>query len=298
MNLSSIMTDPHLRQVYIAGVKFRYDLDKMAWYDSTFIRRFETAKRVLALFRPQDLDRFVAEFEILRTRPDFKIQHLDPVFDDETFAKVIATVRALPQTMLETHENGNFGRDVVHDLPYFTELQAALTQTVSEMAGEAVVPCYNFLSLYKGSGICRPHMDEPTAKWTLDICLEQSVGWPIHFSRIVDWPDQPPPPGWSASQIIDDPDLAFVSHVLEPNRALLFAGSSQWHHRQPIPQVTDSFCTLLFFHYAPAGAKAVLYPELWHSHFGIPELEVLNTVFPAPETMPEPAPRSHEAAGA
>ena len=31
-------------------------------------------------------------------------------------------------------------------------------------------------------------MDAPDAKWTLDLCNEQSDAWPIHFSRIMPWP--------------------------------------------------------------------------------------------------------------
>jgi hypothetical protein len=87
-------------------------------------------------------------------------------------------VASLRPTDLELHEARTFGRFVVHDHPYFTELQQHIVPLVSAAVGEPVEAAYNFLSLYGGLGVCPPHMDSPEAKWTLDLCLNQSAPWP------------------------------------------------------------------------------------------------------------------------
>ena len=56
---------------------------------------------------------------------------------------------------------------------------------VSGLVGEAVEASYNFLSLYAGAASCAVHMDAPSAKWTLDICIDQSRLWTIEVSDVV-----------------------------------------------------------------------------------------------------------------
>jgi hypothetical protein len=63
-------------------------------------------------------------------------------------------------------------------------MQRELVARVSDLVGEEVEPSYNFLSLYTRMGIFEPHLDAPSAKWTLDICIDQSEPWPIYFSQI------------------------------------------------------------------------------------------------------------------
>ena len=75
---------------------------------------------------------------------------------------------------LEKQELFNFGRLVVHDHPYFNQIQNTMTDLVSEIAQEPVEAYYNFLSLYNNLGVCEVHMDALSAKWTLDVCINQS----------------------------------------------------------------------------------------------------------------------------
>jgi hypothetical protein len=186
-------------------------------------------------------------------------------------------VRAIPRDKYEMHELKSFGRFIVHDYPEITALQATLVDQVSEWAGEAVEPSYNFLSLYSRMGVCEPHLDSPSAKWTLDICVDQSEPWPIQFSQIVPWPEHRPrlSDDWR-QEIIADGTLQFSSLLLDPGDAILFSGSSQWHYRDALPRDgTKRFCDLLFLHFIPRGAGEIVVAKNWPDLFNIPELAAI-----------------------
>jgi hypothetical protein len=143
------------------------------------------------------------------------------------------------------------------------------------LCGEPVEPCYNFLSLYNNLGVCAVHMDAPSAKWTLDYCIEQSAPWPIYLSQVRPWPE-----AWQCEEGADwealiksDSQNRFRSYELREGHAIVFAGSSQWHYRERIPrQSKNNFCHLLFFHFVPSGAQHLTRVTRWAEHFGIPEL--------------------------
>jgi hypothetical protein len=164
---------------------------------------------------------------------------------------------------------------VVHDHPFFTELQERTVALVSEAVGEPVEAAYNFLSMYTAKGVCAVHMDAPEAKWTLDLCVDQSAPWPIHFSQVLPWPD-PASDNWGEAweeKIKRSPAHRFTAHALEPGQAVVFSGSSQFHYREPMTRASGrSFCNLLFFHYIPRGTLELIRPESWARRFGIAEL--------------------------
>lgn len=244
------------------------------WYDSIWLTKYVRAKELIQRIRPDLVSEFVRAFDGLQTRPDFQVQQLSRVFDDEVLAKIKQTIRTLQLAQLETHEIRNFGRFVVHDHPFFTELQQATIPLVSAAAGEAVEASYNFLSIYKKVGVCPVHMDSPKAKWTLDVCIDQSEPWPIHVSRVLPWPEDFACGGGDWQQSIEQaPQHQFASYSLQPGEALVFSGSSQWHYRDPQPRVgKEYFCHLLFFHFVPTGMRATVRPKNWPHLFGIPEL--------------------------
>lgn len=252
----------------------------LPWYDAIWLRQYLAAQEIIRRHRPALLGDFVAAFECYRTRPDFAVQHVKQVFDEATLTQIKQTIRSLRVDKIETHETRTFGRLIVHNQPYFTELQRTLTARVSELAGEAVEPCYNFLSLYSKFGVCPVHMDAPMAKWTLDICVEQTDPWPIHFSQVVPWPEDYHYEGEDWQEWIKrSPDLKFTAHTLHPGEALLFAGSSQWHYRDRLsPASGQGFCKLLFFHYVPAGKYEVGRPENWARLFDLPELAEVKKI--------------------
>jgi hypothetical protein len=196
------------------------------------------------------------------------------LLDAAVLSDIESVVRTLKPTDLELHEARSFGRFVVHDHPFFTALQRQLLPVVEEAAGEPLDVQYNFLSLYTAKGVCRVHLDAPSAKWTLDLCLAQSAPWPIYFSQVVPWPKSewvdPPAADWEEA-IKQSRELRFSPVTLAPGQAVLFSGSSQWHYREPFP-AAHGHCHLLFFHYAPRGTSALLDPRRWAERFGVPEL--------------------------
>lgn len=169
---------------------------------------------------------------------------------------------------------------MVHDHPFFTELQERTVALVSEAAGEPVEASYNFLSLYGRLGVCPAHMDSPESKWTLDLCVNQSAPWPIHFSQVCPWPESemgaPQDADWE-SQIKRSPSLHFTAHTLQPGQAALFSGSSQWHYRDAISKAPGGqVCDLLFFHFIPRGTAELVRPRNWARLFDIPELGFMS----------------------
>lgn len=243
------------------------------WYDSVWLSRYVKAREFIASHHPEKLDGFVRSMELLRTRPDFSVQHLPAVFSGETLSRIRSTIALLSPDELELDEIKTFGRWIVHNHQIFTELQAATTALVSQLAGEAVEPCYNFLSMYTKLGHCPLHMDAPQAKWTLDICINQSEPWDIHFSQPVPWPEQGVAAKEWQKSILADSRYRFSTYALLPGEAVLFSGSSQWHYRKPLRNSSGgAFCDLLFFHYIPKGTSAIANEENWPAHFGIPEL--------------------------
>lgn len=215
------------------------------WYDSVWLGEYARAKATIAAARPERLEAFVAAFEVFRTARSFREQRLAHVFGDDTMAEIRRAVKSLRPTDLELHEGRAFGRFVVHDHPLFAALQEQLVPLMSETVGEPVESAYSFLSLYGARGVCPPHLDSPQAKWTLDLCIDQSAPWPIHVSQVCAWPEP------AADAALD----------------------REWHYRDRIPRSPGrTFAELLFFHFIPAGTAALLPPDTWPIRFGVPEL--------------------------
>jgi hypothetical protein len=250
--------------------------DIFPWYDSIWLSAYVRAKRLIQDDYPHKYLEFIDAFAPLRTRLDFQTMTIDNIFTDETFTQIEDAIAKLSKDELERQELLKFGRFVVHDHASFTQLHHLITPLVSDLVGELVEPSYNFLSLYNNLGVCRVHMDAPYAKYTLDICIDQSHPWPIYFSQVRDWPeDFENRSNWEQA-IKTDPINIFTAHDLSPRQAVIFSGSSQWHYRKRIPQQTDNnFCHLLFFHFVPNGMTKKIDPHNWATLFDLPELDRL-----------------------
>jgi hypothetical protein len=247
---------------------------ELKWYDSAWLQKYLAAKVMIARVATPRLQEFIDSFSILRTDPKFVVKDATNIFDVDTLAKVKCVVQSIPITSMEMHEIKRFGRLVVHNHATFKKMHHELVAQVSDLVGEEVEPSYNFLCLYTRTGVCEPHLDAPSAKWTLDICIDQSEPWPIHFSQIVPWPEErlDLDDDWQ-SFIKNSPHLNFQAKVLTPGNGIVFSGSSQWHYRDALPQGRSrEFCDLLFFHYIPKGAAELVAPRNWARLFGIPEL--------------------------
>lgn len=292
--LKAKLRDPAYLDWHLAAVRSTHVIGRAEWYDSIFLRRFEVARHFLGAVNPAGLATFTRAFHQLKPPAGFKVTVLDNLFNDATRARILDIARDIRGDSRHRGPKGDweaqvFGRRVIWDHPYFLELQRDLLPMASELAGCELRTGYNFLSLYGGDGRCAPHMDEPYSMYTLDYCIEQSDEWPILFSKTVEWPTVETFRSFDAEAIKQDPDLAFTPYVLQPNQALLFNGSSQWHYRENI--APGGFCDLLFFHFYPAGCEALVEPKLWRNHFDIPELAALCDMFEAEDA------REHEALG-
>lgn len=245
--------------------------DKFNWYDSRWLEKYDKAREWLGENRPHELQAFEQAFDVFRTREDFQIRLFQSIFDNGTLADIRSQIAALRPEQLELHEAKAFRRFIVHDLPFFVDLQHGLLPLVSEAVGEELEIGYNFLSLYGERGVCPIHMDSPKSKWTLDICIDQSAPWPIHFSKVQPWPDSKL---HGLPQQAPKPEAlsGFDTYSLEPGQALLFSGSSQWHYRDAMPSIgRKNFCHLLFFHFVPAGTKELAEPFNWKQLFNLDE---------------------------
>ena len=250
------------------------------WYDSVWLNAYHAAKDIVARSAPSRLEDFVRSFDILRTDPAFSTRSLPKVISSEQLVYLRGVIQAVPADKLELHEMNAFGRFIVHDLPEFSAFQASLVDQVSEWADEPLEPSYNFLSLYTRMGVCEPHLDSPSAKWTLDLCIDQSDAWPIYLSQVVPWPEQGIQTGenWSA-EIKGDKSLNFSANILSPGDAIFFSGSSQWHYRDALPRDgRKRHCDLLFMHFIPRGAAEIVRPKNWATLFDIPELSLIPEI--------------------
>lgn len=257
-------------------------LPEARWYDAGFHARFEAARHFLALVRPEALAEFVAGMARLQTRADFTARVERALIDRQTVAMLRAEAQGIVAQRPELHERERFGRIVVRDHAPFADLANTLAPLVSRLAGEPVEPSYNFLSVYGAEGRCAIHLDEPSAKWTLDLCLAQDEPWPLHVSRPQPWPRAADFRAFDPARAMADPAMGFAPLVMAPGDGLLFSGSGQWHYRAPRiapnPHARASrppSCTLLFLHYRPAASAALVDPRHWASHFQLPELAIL-----------------------
>ena len=253
---------------------------KLPWYDSHFIRRLEAAKIYLADVSPEKLDPFLGGFAPLEPRDDFAVVDFSDVFCEETHQQIVDVTRSMPVEALSQHEAESFGRNIVHDHPFFTELQQRILPRMTDALGQELESGYNFLSLYGEGGNCDLHTDEPFSMYTLDYCIEQSAEWPIYISKPFPRPAMHAILSWSPDAMKEAEEMDFRPHVLQPNDAILFNGSSQWHYRDVIPD--GNFCNLLFFHFYPAGLRDLVLPSRWPEYFGMDELRPLCDLFTRP----------------
>lgn len=99
------------------------------------------------------------------------------------------------------------------------------------------------------------------------------VPWPEHFRATdAEWKDEVG-------------RHAFRSYAMEPGQTLVFSGSSQWHYRDAFPGTDPrGSCTLLFFHFFPAGTRELIDWETWERRFDAPGLGELLGPYPHPSS--------------
>lgn len=66
----------------------------------------------------------------------------------------------------------------------FLELLCELTPTISQAAGETVLPTYAYARHYKKGAILHPHKDRPACDISVTLNLSGGVGWPIFMDGV------------------------------------------------------------------------------------------------------------------
>lgn len=247
------------------------------WYDSVWLSNYVNAKNFIRENHPKKLQGFVDAFSPLQTRKDFEVIKLDNFLSQETIEQSKNFIKNLKEEKKEPHEVFEFGRIVVHNDEFFNRIHTSITDKVSELVREEVEASYNFLSLYENLGVCKVHMDAPIAKYTVDLCIEQSVDWKIHISQRQDWAEDFEANGqnWQ-TRIKSDPNNHFKSYSLSSGNGVIFSGSSQWHYRDRIFEPGEEhFCHLIFFHFFPKGMKEIVFCKNWAKLFDLPVLDEL-----------------------
>ena len=243
------------------------------WYDSVWLANYESVRQWLRSERPQGIYEFERKLAVLQTSQDFQTQFFPSVLSDVALASVRSVIAGLRPANLQLHEAATFRRFIVQDHPTLTDLQRSLLPLVSKAVGEQVEIGYNFVSLYGTKGVCPIHMDAPEAKWTLDVCIDQSAPWPIHFSRVQPWPESVPELAHETRASRSEEaqaSLTFDTYSLEPGQAVLFSGSSQWHYRDTmLNSGSKDFCHLVFFHFIPAGSMELIDQKNWRRLFDL-----------------------------
>lgn len=248
------------------------------WYDGYWLNCYYQALDLIDEFAPQKRSLFEKEISKFKTPSDFEVTQISGLLDDSTIFEIRTLIDEIKKEEFEKHEIMSFGRLVVHDMDFFTKLSQRLAPKIGALVGEEVEPCYNFLSLYSNIGVCPMHMDTPQAKWTVDICIDQSFEWPIYFSPVMEWPTPNDnfSDGWE-ERLLNDVKVPFESQTLQPGNAIVFAGSSQFHYRDRIFRGNkDDFCNLVFLHYVPKGTLELVEPENWATIFEVPELSIIK----------------------
>lgn len=247
------------------------------WYDSEWLHSYVRTKRYLVRRRPELIQAFEEKLAPLRTDPAFKTLRLPRLLDEQTLREARELIQHGLSRWKSDHEWEDFGRYVVHDHPFFVDLQRQLTPRMAEWVGEEVEPRYCFLSLYRDLGQCPVHMDSPTAKWTLDICINQSSPWPLYVGPTQPWPEQF---RWGREKKWEQRIKQvhpFEPVTLEPGDGAIFSGSAQWHYREAIPNLDKNpHCDLVFLHYVPKGYGQISNPGSWAETFGEPRLKKLT----------------------
>ncbi len=156
-------------------------------------------------------------------------------------------------------DDKDFVRRYAHNVPYFVNIHRQLTEFASEQFGEPLKPSYVFLSLYEDGGICPLHIDRPQCYRTIDYLIQQDQAepWPIRIGEPMSDEQRqaldesgaghPQTEGEIADRIAAE---TWTDALLEPNDAVLYSGTHQWHYR---PERLRGRADLVFFHFVPAN---------------------------------------------
>lgn len=186
------------------------------------------------------------------------------LFDPITHEALKAFVRERVPMMSVGVDSEQFVRRYAHNVPYLVNIHRQLTDYASEMFGESLKPSYSFLSLYDDGGICPLHIDRPQCYRTIDYLInqEQPEPWPIRIGEMMTDEERQALEEAGAGHPENDDEIAeriavesWNDVLLEPNDAVLYSGTHQWHYR---PKRSRGTASLVFFHFVPVDFEGDL----------------------------------------
>jgi len=194
------------------------------------------------------------------TTPIVAQQLFDPIAHEAIKAFICDRV----PMMSVADDPSEFVRNYAHNVPFFVNIHRQLTDFASDTFGEKLKPSYSFLSMYRKGGKCPLHIDRPQCYRTVDYLIQQDnfEDWPICIGapmtdeqrlQINDDGEGHPSTEDAVNTVISSETWTEV--VLEPNDAVLYSGTHQWHYR---PKVLNGTADLVFFHFVPADFEGSL----------------------------------------
>ena len=179
------------------------------------------------------------------------------LFTDEIHQALVSFCETRVQYLPLQSDNGDFSRRYGNNIGPFAHLHGQLVEFASEQFGEEVKPSYSFLSLYDDRGICPLHIDRDQCRYTIDYLIRQDSedAWPIYIGQPItdERRESLRQSGLSHPATEDDIKRTkakenFETIELQPNDAVLYSGTHQWHYRDRIKAGTAD---LVFFHFVP-----------------------------------------------
>jgi len=186
------------------------------------------------------------------------------LFDPITHEALKAFIRDRVPMMSVGVDDKDFVRRYAHNVPYFVNIHRQLTDFASEQFGEPLKPSYSFLSMYDDDGICPLHIDRPQCYRTIDYLIQQdqSEPWPIRIGEAMTEEQRAEIDEAGAAYPQTEEETAeriaaetWTDVLLEPNDAVLYSGTHQWHYR---PQRLKGKADLIFFHFVKADFEGPL----------------------------------------
>jgi hypothetical protein len=178
------------------------------------------------------------------------------LFGEKTFAEILRYMDEVVPILPSAIDTQTFKRRARHNDPFFAHLHRQLSDFASEQFEVKLKPSYSFLSMYFEGGHCPLHIDRPQCFRTVDLLIRQTDDepWPLQIGppmtddevemyerQEMGGPESHRPDGLAEQ-------IAWQTALLEPNDAVLYSGTHQWHRR---PTILSGSADLIFFHFVP-----------------------------------------------
>ena len=186
------------------------------------------------------------------------------LFTDEVHQTLVQFMEERAQFLPLEYEGEHFSRFMAQNVGIFQHIHNQLVDFVSEQFGEAVKPSYSFLSMYDDNGICPLHIDRDQCLYTIDYLIRQDdpEPWPIYIGQPISEEERQDICDTGSATPEDEHHIfrikegqTFTKVELQPNDAVLYSGTHQWHYRD---RINFGQADLAFFHFVPEAFSGSL----------------------------------------